>query len=327
MKTDPKFLGALTVSMLRGAEGNQKKEVRRLQTWLQREIRPRTLLLTNMLIAGAVPELKASTGANVFATLQGDDIFLESLPEPYRGQAIQAIAKLVPFIDGFIVHSRDYGDRMATWFSIPSSKVHVIPLGIDTRDFQSLPPRPPGPFRIGYLARLAPEKGLHQLVEAFIAMAQTHPEIDATLEVAGWKGPQHENYWTGLQDQLTKAHLRHRCTYHGSVDRIGKIDFLSRIDLLCVPTVYQEPKGLFVLEAAAAGIPYLLPAHGAFPEMHDRLQYGSLVPPGEPDALANALLRAVQKGSPVDRQIKAQQMLEKVGVPQHVHQLLQVVGR
>jgi len=59
--------------------------------------------------------------------------------------------------------------------------------------------------------------------------------------------------------------------------------------VLSVPTTYHEPKGLFVLEALAAGVPVVQPAHGAFPEMLESLGGGRLVPPGDADGLAAQL--------------------------------------
>jgi glycosyltransferase involved in cell wall biosynthesis len=73
------------------------------------------------------------------------------------------------------------------------------------------------------------------------------------------------------------------------VDRRGKLEFLRSIDVFSVPTTYRDPKGLFVLEALAAGVPVVEPAHGAFPEMLADLGGGRLVPPGESSALANTL--------------------------------------
>jgi glycosyltransferase involved in cell wall biosynthesis len=73
------------------------------------------------------------------------------------------------------------------------------------------------------------------------------------------------------------------------VDRKGKIDFLGSIDVLSVPTVYEEPKGLFVLESLAAGVPVIQPRHGAFPELLARTGGGLLVDPGDTTALATSL--------------------------------------
>ena len=70
-----------------------------------------------------------------------------------------------------------------------------------------------------------------------------------------------------------------------------KRQFLQSIDVLSVPTVYHEPKGLFVLEALASGVPVVQPRHGAFPELLASTGGGLLVPPGDGEALASAWRR------------------------------------
>jgi len=77
--------------------------------------------------------------------------------------------------------------------------------------------------------------------------------------------------------------------YWGEVDRAQKLDFLRKICVLSVPTTYREPKGLFVLEALATGVPVVQPAHGAFPELLAATGGGVLVPPLDAPALADAL--------------------------------------
>ena len=80
--------------------------------------------------------------------------------------------------------------------------------------------------------------------------------------------------------------------------------------MLSVPTDYHEPKGLFVLEAMANGVPVVQPAHGAFPELIEKTEGGLLVPPGDPQALADAWERLYQDR---DYRLKlAQQGYERV---------------
>ena len=312
-ETSPSLLGALSVSMLRGMEGRQRKEVLRLCDWLQESIKPDVILLTNLLIGGCIPELKKRFQSKIFVTLQGDDIFLDVLPEPYQQQAIAAMNRLVPLVDKFIVHSHDYGRRMATLLSIPNEKIACVPAGIDTSDFlsndsdtaavlASTTKSNVSQLSIGYFARMAPEKGLDLLVDAFIALKQNaDSKADAVqLKMAGWMGSQHAAFWGEQQRKLNEAGLQGSWNYAGSLDRSAKLKFFREIDLLCVPTSYEEPKGLFVLEAVAAGIPYVQPAHGAFPEIHHRLHaldsssnpdntFGRLFKPHDRDDLVRVL--------------------------------------
>jgi len=360
-ETSPKLLGALSVSMLRGMEGRQRKEVIRMCDWLQASIQPDAILLTNLLIGGCIPELKRRFLSKIFVTLQGDDIFLDMLPEPYREQAIAAMKRLVPLVDKFIVHSHDYGRRMASLLSIPDEQLACVPAGIDTSDFLDASSAPEAtiahqaitpseviiqpeekPLTIGYFARMAPEKGLDLIVDAFITIAKQASPIQ--LKMAGWMGSQHISYWEEQKRKLDQAGLQGRWEYCGSIDRAAKVKFFRGIDLLCVPTTYQEPKGLFVLESVAAGVPYVQPSHGAFPELHDRLnsiekdgssdgnsvdlnRYGRLFKPHQREDLVRALSESIEsvRHSPVKtKQIAKVQ--EEIGIDRMADRLLKVLS-
>ncbi len=292
MGTSAKKLGALTVSMLQGTHGRQRKEVVRLVDWLRQEIRPDVVVFSNLLIGGAIPEIKRQLGVPTAVILQGDDIFFEDLSAPYKDQAMDLLRKLADEVNLFLVHSRDYGLRMQAKLGFDDTDWEILPLAIDPTDFAPVYGQPRPAERaptIGYLARLAPEKGLHLLVDAFVELHRRGSIAGARLELAGWLGQQHCGYWQEQQQKIDGAGLTKLVRYHGAVDRQGKIDFLRSIDVLSVPTVYQEPKGLFVLEALAAGIPYVQPAHGSFSEMHTALGGGWLFPANDYQALASKL--------------------------------------
>lgn len=293
MGTTAGNLGALTVSMLKGREGKQRKEVRRLCDWLEAQA-PDVVVFSNLLIAGAIPEIKRRLNCPAVVILQGDDIFYDALEEPYREQAMRELRRLARAVDAFVVHSQSYGDRMQKMLAFSPSRLSVQPLTIDTSDFLDVGPTITAehPPTIGYLARLAPEKGLHLLVDAFVELAEHVP--DARLHIAGWLGRQHEGYWQLQAQKLNQAGLESRYRYDGSVDRAGKLEFLRSIDVLSVPTPYLEPKGLFVLEALAAGVPYVQPNHGAFPEIHQRLGGGHLVSPESSQELSQRLVCVLQ---------------------------------
>jgi len=336
-KTSPKLLGALAVSMLKGTEGNQRKEVLRLCHWLEQDVQPDVLLLTNLLIGGCIPEFKRRIRSPVFVILQGDDIFLDSLPDPYRQQSIEAMHRLVSSVDGFIVHSHDYGKRMAQLLQIPDNKWHVVPLGIDTQDFETQAVTQREGFTIGYFARMSPEKGLHHLVDAFIELSTRSENAGLQLRMAGWMGPQHAGFWSEQQLKLNRAKLADRWSYLGSLERPKKLEFFRQIDLLSVPTTYQEPKGLFVLEAAAAGVPYVQPDHGAFPELHQRLRTGWLFPAGNQRAYVDQLQTVInqirergQSYNPItmqeqEKRLALGELRQEVGIQRMARRVLDVV--
>jgi len=289
-------LGALTVSMLQGVAGHQRHEVLKLTRWLTESLRPRLVLFTNMLIAGCAEQLRSTLQAPILVTLQGDDVFLDSLVEPYRTQALQEICRLIPCVDAFLVHSQFYADFMQDYLGIPADKIRLVPLGIDTTGFPppsqsdatGSPGAEPGLRTIGYLARLAPEKGLHVLVDAFLDLRRRESMDHVQLKIAGWLGPDQREFAQTQFRKLDQAGLNRAWQYLGTVDRAGKLSFLQNLHVLSVPTTYREPKGLYVLEALAAGVPVVQPAHGAFPEMLSKSGGGLLVPPHDSRRLADA---------------------------------------
>lgn len=324
ISTDARQLGALAVSVLRGEHGFQAKEVDALADWLAGDLRPDVLNLTNVLVAGCVPAIKRRLDVPVVTTLQGDDIFLRDLPEPYHGQALAEIARLAEQIDAFIVNSVFYADFMSQYLGIPREKFRIVPLGVDAVEFGvpgengslpsddgSLPsetsraePPPAAIPTVGYLARLAPEKGLHVLADAFIHL-RAMPGMQAVrLRIAGWLGKQHQAYVDGIFQKLRSAGLGEAFEYVGEVDRAGKLALLQSLDVLAVPTTYREPKGIFVLEALAAGVPVVQPDHGSFPEMLADLQGGLLHRPADAQHLAERL-HELLSDAPRRRQLAA----------------------
>ncbi|MEM6687793.1 MAG: glycosyltransferase family 4 protein [Planctomycetota bacterium] len=294
-KTSPKALGELTVSMMRGTDGRQADEVRRLIRWLRDEIKPDAVLYSNLLIAGSLPAIQdALPDVRSALILQGDDIFIEYLPEPYRQQVLDLGHNLVSRFDHTWSNSRFYADSMADRLAIKGSSIETLPLTIDIGAYSNPPAtsdESPTSFDLGFLARIAPEKGLHHLVDAFCHMGNEDEHDDLQLHVAGWLGKDHQDYLDEQLDKISAAGLSHRMTHYGSIDLNEKVRFLNRLDALCVPTDYQDPKGLFALESMASGTPVVLPDHGAFPELIQSTGGGLLYRSGDDAALRQTLTR------------------------------------
>ena len=100
---------------------------------------------------------------------------------------------------------------------------------------------------------MSKEKGLHVLVDAFIQLKKLANTEDIQLLLAGWRGATNQEYAAAELAKLDAAGLGNDYEDLGTVDHTKKQRLLNNIDLLCVPTVYQEPKGLFALEAMAGG--------------------------------------------------------------------------
>jgi len=294
MNTDPKTLGKLAVSMLKGTLGNQRKAVFQMVKWLELA-KPDALIFTNALIGGCIPELKRQLNVPMIVTLQGDDVFLDSLLPKYRKSCIDLIKANAEHVDAFIVHSEFYRDYMSEYFSIPIDKFFVTPLGLDVDQYyQALEVKDKSSqseFTIGYLARLAPEKGLQNLVDGFIELKRRSGTEHVKLKIAGWQSPQWEAYNQQQWDKLAAAGLDGEYENLGTLDRGQKLSFLDSLDVFSVPTEFLEPKGLYALEAMAAGAPVIAPAHGAFVELLNSTGGGILTQPGSPKGWADAAER------------------------------------
>jgi glycosyltransferase involved in cell wall biosynthesis len=298
IQTSPRMLGELTVSMLKGEEGNQRKELEKLIDWLKTEPPFDIVSLPYTLLIGLAKPLGEALGRPVCCTLQGEDLFLEGLPEPYRSESLRLIREGVPFVGRFLAVSRYYEEFMPGYLGIPAGKMRLVPLGINLQGYEPRAPREAGrPFTVGYFARVAPEKGLHLLAEAYVKMRESVGEGAARLEVAGYLGEEHKGYLEGVERRMREAGLASEFNYRGVLDRAGKIEFLRGLDVLSVPATYDEPKGIFLLEAMACGVPVVQPRRGAFTEVVGQTEGGLLVEPDDAEALAAGLLRVKEDES------------------------------
>jgi len=289
VSTDPRLLGELTISMLEGETGVHRKELLKLIAWLESQPVPDIINLPNSLLIGLAGPLKRAVDRPIFCTLQGEDLFLEGLREPYRSKALGLIREKVRDVDGFVAVSDYYAGFMADYLGIPASAMHVVPLGINLAGYGPRVRPRSGPFTIGYFARVAPEKGLHNLADAYRLLRREMGPGDVRLEAAGYLAPEHRGYLRGVERQMRDWGFEGELHYRGVLDRSGKIEFLQSLDVLSVPSVYREPKGMFLLEAMACGVPVVQPRHGAFPEILEKTGGGILVNSDDAVDLAKGL--------------------------------------
>jgi glycosyltransferase involved in cell wall biosynthesis len=290
ISVDAGQLGAITVSMLEGEAGFQRKEHQKLSRWLREQPPFDLATLPNSLLLGLAPTLKGAHWRPVACTLQGEDLFLEGLHEPYREKAKALIRRQADAVDGFVAVSAYYAGFMAGALGLPREKIHVVPLGVTFEGLEPRTARPDGPFVFGYFARVAPEKGLHLLAEAYALLRREKGLGPARLEAAGYLAPEHRPYLAQIEARLAEQGLGGEFRYHGTLDRAGKARFLQGLDVLSVPSPYAEPKGLYLLEALACGVPVVPPRHGAFPEILEKTGGGRFFRPGDVGDLADTLL-------------------------------------
>lgn len=290
--TQGQDLGELTLSMLEGEDGHQAKELEKLVQWLEEDYRPDLVHLSLSLFLGFARQIKARLGVPVVCSLQGEDLFLDDLPDGIRPRVLEVLRDRARHVDAFTAPCPWYADRMAGALGIPREKIQINRLGIATSDFASAADGRRTDLDapvLGFFARICPEKGLHLLVDAFRRLADEHPGV--RLRIAGYQGERDRAFAEEQRRRLEASGHASRVDWVGEVDRDGKVEFFRSVDLALLPTVYQEPKGLSALEAMASGLPVVLPRHGTFPGLVERTGGGVLTEPGS----ADAIVRAVQE--------------------------------
>ena len=316
--TDAAQLGRLTIDLLSGIDGPQHREIRELVDYLCDDLKPDVVLFSNALLSGVVPALRRRYTGTILTLLQGDDIFLEGLTPQYKSQAMDLLTKNCQSLNGILTHSRYYSGFMQTYLNLPAIQFLEVPLMFeplqparswsgpadvpanrleegsanapedDSHATKASDQAASDMLTIGYFARICPEKGVHRFLDAAAVLAPRNRRT--RFMIAGYLPAQHRNWFHRRLKQAQNAASVEQILWNGSPDsRQQKFDVLRQFDLLCVPTDYQEPKGLYVLEAASLGVPSLLPNHGAFPERIEALGEGLLFEAGSMNHLIQTL--------------------------------------
>jgi glycosyltransferase involved in cell wall biosynthesis len=173
------------------------------------------------------------------------------------------------------------------------ARIVTIHYGMDAGPYRAVTPAetgalraawgvPPDTFLVGTVARLAPQKALHVLLEGF-ALYLKSAAVPARLAVVG-RGPLEET----LKAHAKKLGIESAVVWGGFRSDIPTV--MKAFDAFALTSVY-EGFGLVLLEAMAAGKPVVATQVSAIPEVVADGLTGILIPPGEPQALAAALSR------------------------------------
>jgi glycosyltransferase involved in cell wall biosynthesis len=162
--------------------------------------------------------------------------------------------------------------------------LRVMPHGID------VPPRAGridrgGPVRFGFVGSIVPAKGVHVLAEAFGRVGG-----DATLHLYGRRN---DERYARTVDRL----LGPRTFSEGEFHAKDASRVYGAIDVLVAPSLVHESFGLTVAEAQAYGIPAIVSRAGALPERVVDGVNGIVVPPGDVEALADAMRRLADRAT------------------------------
>ncbi|MZP28950.1 DUF1957 domain-containing protein [Heliobacterium undosum] len=205
----------------------------------------------------------------------------------------RAEAELVSAADGLIACS-DYMTReVSLLFDAPWTEISTIANGVDPANVAPLPGEgkpieafcQPGEELIFHVGRLVTEKGSPVLVEAMPSVLRRRPQ--ARLVIAG-KGPLLET----LKERAAELGVGEKITFAGFVDDSTRNRLLTSADVAVFPSLY-EPFGIVALEAMAAGTPVIVGDAGGLGEIIRHGQNGLKVPPGDAEALADAIVQVL----------------------------------
>ena len=279
----------LTLSMLRGPDGRQADELRLVAEWvagLPYDEKPEVILLSNALLAGLARTLKQAAQCPIVCWLQDEHVWTDAMDPTLRTAALNVMATGARDIDCFIAVSTAYAERMAPLLVIEPSRMRVVFPGLDPTAYR-LTDVTRQPATIGFLSRLSAEEGFDRFVEAFILLRRDPRFADVRLSATG--GPSADKRFLKCQmRKLADAGLLKDAVI--STDRFAhdRFGFLSELTILSVPGgTSPEAFGYYAVEAMAAGVPVVLPAQGAFPEIAAVAKCGLLTEDSRPETLAS----------------------------------------
>lgn len=286
-KTRASELGDLTLSMIRGEEGRQAREIDELIGYLKMHHPPDVLSLSNALLVGMARKLRRELNTAVVCMLQGEDSFLDALPESHRQTTWNALAERCNDVDLFIAPSKYFANLMIQRLNLRPEKVQVVYNGLDLEGWRpaASPPQPPV---LGYFARMCKEKGLHILVDAFILLKKRNAIPNLKLHIGGAMGPGDEAFVNEHKLRLQGSGVLGDVTFFSNVSKEQKQQFFRRISVMSVPALYGEAFGLYLLEAWAAGVPVVQPPVASFPELIEVTGGGIVMKGTDAESLAVA---------------------------------------
>ncbi len=192
-----------------------------------------------------------------------------------------------------IAISRNVQEHLENDFNFPSNRIALIYNGIELERFTSNPVVKDASLMrnlglsedkkiVGTIGRLSSVKGQKYLLEAFKKILNKNEE--AELLIVG-EGPEKGR----LKGQIKEMGLEGKVFFSDGTDAPLE-KYLSLIDIFCLPSL-EEGLGLSLMEAMAAGCACIASNIGGPSELIENAETGMLVPPGDSEALAEAMGR------------------------------------
>jgi glycosyltransferase involved in cell wall biosynthesis len=138
---------------------------------------------------------------------------------------------------------------------------------------------------VGMVGRILPWKGQEVLAEAAALVLKKHPEVHF-VAVGSYFGDQSQylEKLTSLLSTLGVENRFHLADYHSNITEVYRA-----LDVFVLPSIKPEPFGRVTVEAMAQGRAVVATNHGGTCELIEHRVTGMLVPPSDPEALAEAI--------------------------------------
>lgn len=223
--------------------------------------------------------LAACTGFHPFMlSVWGSDIYRA----PYRPHLRPLVRRALKSADLIGSTSSDMAEE--TRRHLPpgggSSKIEITPFGVDTGFFHPAPSLSNEPV-IGTVRQMKPVYGLEYLLEAFASIRREIPGARLLLVGDGYHRP-------ALEQLAGRLSLKESVTFTGYLSQEKLLPLLHSMRVFAMPSL-SESFGVAALEAQACGIPVVASRVGGLPEVVRHGETGYLVPPADPEALAQHL--------------------------------------
>ena len=278
-------LEEMTLSMLKGEEGNQASELERLVRYLAVEIKPDVVHLSNALLLGLAKRLKEVLGCKVVCSLQDENEWIDPMEEAYQQQVWGLMAEKAVDVDRFVAASHYYARFSQNRLDIPASRIQVVYAGIHLDGYQQSPLSLDPPV-IGYLSRMSASLGLGILIDAFLSLKR-HPEFqNLRLHMTGGHTAEDKPFIRQKLKAIKQQGCEDSVRVFEAFDRQDRIEFLKSLTLLSVPVPAGVAFGTCQIEALAAGVPIVQPNVGGFPEFVAATDGGVIYEPNDSQTLA-----------------------------------------
>jgi glycosyltransferase involved in cell wall biosynthesis len=285
--TNPKGLEGMTISMLLGETGEQKKELDHMVDWLEKECHADVIHLSNALLIGLARRIKERLNVKVVCTLQDEDVWVNAMDEHFKIQTWDLMKERARDVDAFFAVSQYYAKEMQPILGIPDEKLYIHHITIDPAEY-SYQNTSEKPLNIGYISRMCEDNGLEVLVDAFILLKKDTKWKQVKLVITGGSTGENDKFVKLIKTKIRQSGLDSEVEFHKNFED-GRHEFFKKVSMISVPVLEGEAFGMYLLESMASGVPVVQPALGAFPEIVQKSGGGLIYNPNTPEALAEAL--------------------------------------